>query len=91
MSDNTVITRETKKKNILINNLKSNTSYELKVFIRTHVGFNPERYLFTNFTTEVRSEFILEHTNNKHICFVKCVKNINTFCFTVYTDRVNAS
>lgn len=59
MSNNTLETRETKKTFIFIDGLKSNTSYELKVFIKTHVGYNSAHYLFTNFTTKIGCKFIL--------------------------------
>ncbi|XP_060847647.1 uncharacterized protein LOC132927184 [Rhopalosiphum padi] len=52
-SNNYLQVKETKKNNILIENLKSNTQYELKVFIKTHVGYTPENFLFINFTTEI--------------------------------------
>lgn len=51
--------KETKKNYIYINDLKSNNYYELKVFIKTHIGYNPEQYLFTNFTTKSKCEFII--------------------------------
>ncbi|XP_016657825.1 uncharacterized protein LOC100161662 isoform X1 [Acyrthosiphon pisum] len=50
--NNILQVKETKKNYIYINNLKSNNYYELKVFIKTHIGYNPEQYLFTNFTTK---------------------------------------
>lgn len=51
--------KETKKNYIYINDLKSNHYYELKVFIKTHIGYNPEQYLFTNFTTKSKCELII--------------------------------
>ncbi|XP_025196649.1 uncharacterized protein LOC112595599 [Melanaphis sacchari] len=50
-SNNYLQVKETKQNNILFDNLKSNTQYELKVFIKTHNGYNPEHFLFINFTT----------------------------------------
>eukprot|EP00102_Acyrthosiphon_pisum_P016610 XP_008187621.2 PREDICTED: uncharacterized protein LOC100570673 [Acyrthosiphon pisum] len=44
--------RETKNNYISFNELKSNTAYELKVFIKTHFGYNPEHFLLTNFKTK---------------------------------------
>lgn len=85
-----MITRETKKNNIFIDFLKSNTSYELKVFIKTHTGYNPEYYLFINFTTEIGCEFILKYIYT-YICFVKYVINYNTFCFIVHTNSVKVN
>lgn len=45
---------ETKTNSINIKKLKSNNYYEVKVFIKTHIGYNLEHYLFTNFTTKSR-------------------------------------
>lgn len=56
--ENSVQTLETKQNYISFDNLKSNTVYELKVFIETLNGYNPERYLFANFTTKFESESI---------------------------------
>ncbi|XP_029345336.1 uncharacterized protein LOC100160785 isoform X4 [Acyrthosiphon pisum] len=36
--------RETKNNYISINELKSNTAYELKIFIKTHFGYNPDHF-----------------------------------------------
>lgn len=52
--NNILQVNETKKNYIFINDLKSNNYYELKVFIKTHIGYNPEHFLFTNFTTKTR-------------------------------------
>lgn len=57
-NDNTQQTKETKINYISFNGLKSNTSYELRVFIKTHVGYNPDYYLSKNFETKPRSEFL---------------------------------
>ncbi|XP_060872331.1 uncharacterized protein LOC132946371 [Metopolophium dirhodum] len=47
--------RETKNNYISFNELKSNTNYELKVFIKTHFGYNPEHFLLTNFKTKLEN------------------------------------
>ncbi|XP_060872815.1 uncharacterized protein LOC132946770 [Metopolophium dirhodum] len=47
--------RETKNNYITFNELKSNTAYELKVFIKTHFGYNPEHFLLTNVTTKLEN------------------------------------
>uniref|UniRef100_A0A2H8TRV2 Tyrosine-protein kinase receptor Tie-1 n=1 Tax=Melanaphis sacchari TaxID=742174 RepID=A0A2H8TRV2_9HEMI len=52
--NNILQVNETKNNYIHINDLKSNNYYEIKVFIKTHMGYNPEHYLFTNFTTKTR-------------------------------------
>ncbi|XP_060850877.1 uncharacterized protein LOC132929506 isoform X2 [Rhopalosiphum padi] len=52
--NNILQVNETKKNYIYINDLHSNNYYELKVFIKTHIGYNPEYYMFTNFTTKTR-------------------------------------
>jgi len=57
--NNILQVNETKKNYIYINDLKSNNYYELKVFIKTHIGYNPEHFLFTNFTTKTRCELII--------------------------------
>ncbi|CAI6359203.1 unnamed protein product [Macrosiphum euphorbiae] len=44
--------RETKNNYVSFNELKSNTTYELKVFIKTHFGYNPDHFLLTNFKTK---------------------------------------
>ncbi|CAI6352820.1 unnamed protein product [Macrosiphum euphorbiae] len=44
--------RETKNNYVSFNELKSNTAYELKVFIKTHFGYNPDHFLLTNFKTK---------------------------------------
>eukprot|EP00102_Acyrthosiphon_pisum_P025257 XP_016662467.1 PREDICTED: uncharacterized protein LOC100570133 [Acyrthosiphon pisum] len=43
---------ETKNYYIRFNKLKSNTAYELKVFIKTHFGYNPDHFLLINFKTK---------------------------------------
>ncbi|CAI6354595.1 unnamed protein product [Macrosiphum euphorbiae] len=43
---------ETKNYYISFNELKPNTAYELKVFIKTHFGYNPDHFLLTNFKTK---------------------------------------
>ncbi|XP_060872332.1 LOW QUALITY PROTEIN: uncharacterized protein LOC132946372 [Metopolophium dirhodum] len=48
-------TRETKNNYISFNELKSNTNYELKVFIKTHFGYNPEHFLLTDFKTKLEN------------------------------------
>ncbi|KAE9526207.1 hypothetical protein AGLY_013838 [Aphis glycines] len=50
--DNILQVKETKNNYISFNDLKSNTPYELKVFIKTHIGYNPEHFLLVNFTTK---------------------------------------
>lgn len=50
-NNNKLQVKETKRNNILFENLKPNTTYELKAFIKTHMGYSPEYFLFTNFTT----------------------------------------
>lgn len=57
MSESILQTDETKKNNIIIDNLKANTSYEMKIFIKTHIGYNPDHYLLINFKTKFGSEF----------------------------------
>ncbi|XP_001948568.2 uncharacterized protein LOC100163240 [Acyrthosiphon pisum] len=47
--------RETKNNYISFNELKSNTAYELKVFIKTHFGYNPEHFLLANFKTKLEN------------------------------------
>ncbi|XP_050064102.1 uncharacterized protein LOC114127525 [Aphis gossypii] len=44
--------KETTQNNILFENLKSNAQYELKVFIKTHIGYSVEHFLSINFTTK---------------------------------------
>ncbi|VVC28415.1 Hypothetical protein CINCED_3A016464 [Cinara cedri] len=44
--DNLLQIRETKENHILFDDLNLNSSYELKVFIQTNVGYNPEHFLF---------------------------------------------
>ncbi|KAL5238474.1 hypothetical protein ACI65C_005884 [Semiaphis heraclei] len=51
-SNNNLQVNETKQNNILFEDLKPNTTYELKVFIKTHIGYSPEHFLFINFTTK---------------------------------------
>lgn len=59
MVDGTLKIIETKQNYLYTNKLKSNNDYEIKVFIKTHIGYNLEHYLFTNFTTKTRCEFIV--------------------------------
>lgn len=59
MVDGTLEIIETKQNYLYTNKLKSNNYYEIKVFIKTHIGYNLEHYLFTNFTTKTRCEFIV--------------------------------
>ncbi|KAL4084644.1 hypothetical protein QTP88_027571 [Uroleucon formosanum] len=54
MVDGTLEIIETKQNYLYTNKLKSNNYYEIKVFIKTHIGYNLEHYLFTNFTTKTR-------------------------------------
>ncbi|VVC38854.1 Fibronectin type III,EGF-like, conserved site,Immunoglobulin-like fold,EGF-like domain [Cinara cedri] len=44
---------KTKQNIISFDNLNSNTTYEMKVFIKTHVGYNPEQFFRVNFTTKL--------------------------------------
>ncbi|KAL4085361.1 hypothetical protein QTP88_027220 [Uroleucon formosanum] len=53
--DDIIQIRETKNNYISFNDLRSNTAYELKVFVKTHFSYNSEHFLFTNFTTKVEN------------------------------------
>ncbi|XP_008186132.1 uncharacterized protein LOC100169299 [Acyrthosiphon pisum] len=53
--DDVLQTRETKNNYISFNELKFNTDYELKVFIKTHFGYNPEHFLLANFKTKLEN------------------------------------
>ncbi|XP_060843558.1 uncharacterized protein LOC132923516 isoform X2 [Rhopalosiphum padi] len=50
--DDILQVRETKNNYISFNDLKANSTYELKVFIKTHIGYNPEHFLLVNFMTK---------------------------------------
>ncbi|XP_008188160.2 uncharacterized protein LOC100568743 [Acyrthosiphon pisum] len=47
--------RETKNSYIGFKELRSNTDYELKIFIKTHFGYNPEYFLLANFKTKLEN------------------------------------
>jgi len=49
--------KETTQNNILFEDLKSNAQYELKVFIKTHIGYSVEHFLSINFTTKSESKY----------------------------------
>lgn len=55
MNDNTSTIRETKQNHINLNNLKSNTNYEVRIFVHNTDEYNPERYLFVDFKTKSES------------------------------------
>lgn len=50
---------ETKDNSIYIDNLNSNTSYELSVFIKTNYGMDPEHFLAINFKTKNESKLMI--------------------------------
>ncbi|CAI6356794.1 unnamed protein product [Macrosiphum euphorbiae] len=50
-SNNNLQVKETKQNNISFEDLKSNTAYELKAFIKNHIGYSLEHFLSINFTT----------------------------------------
>ncbi|XP_060843561.1 uncharacterized protein LOC132923516 isoform X3 [Rhopalosiphum padi] len=50
--DNIIQVRNTENNYIFFNDLKSGTAYELKVFIKTNIGYNPEHFLHVKFTTK---------------------------------------
>lgn len=35
-----------------LNELKPSTDYEVKVFVKNHVGYNPQHFLLINFKTK---------------------------------------
>lgn len=55
MNDNTTTIWEAKQNHIKLSNLKSNTNYEIRIFVNNNDGYNPERYLFVNFKTKSES------------------------------------
>lgn len=52
MVNNEVWANETRENSIYFDGLRSNTVYELKVFIRTQKDFNVRRFLLVGFTTK---------------------------------------
>ncbi|XP_025407449.1 uncharacterized protein LOC112681404, partial [Sipha flava] len=61
---------ETKENNIYIDNLKSNTFYELNVFIKTNYGLNTEYFLAINFKTKNESKIIFNQESQKRLIFL---------------------
>lgn len=52
-SDKFLQVKETKQNNILFENHKPNSTFELKVYIKTHIGYSSQHFLFINFTAIV--------------------------------------
>ncbi|XP_060854158.1 tenascin-like isoform X2 [Rhopalosiphum padi] len=69
--DDILQVRETKNTYISFNDLKSNTTYELKVFIKTHISYNPEHFLLVNFTTKFENLKSIEDL----VVYKKSLKN----------------
>lgn len=65
INSNELRINETELNHFTFDQLKSNTSYELKVFIQTHVGYNVNHSLITNFTTKTKSESSHNSHHNK--------------------------
>lgn len=55
----------------MFENLKSNAQYELKVFIKTHIGYSVEHFLSINFTTKSESKY-------KILIFITDIVNISS-------------
>lgn len=56
MKDTILQVNETKRNSFTFDTLKTNTTYEMKVFIKTNIGYNPEHFLLISFTTKHESE-----------------------------------
>ncbi|VVC28416.1 Fibronectin type III,EGF-like, conserved site,Immunoglobulin-like fold [Cinara cedri] len=73
-------TMETKKTKICFDNLNQNTSYEMKVFIKTHFGFNPDTFLKFNFEinnlTSINDLMVYKTNIKNHMIGIrwKCTK-----------------
>ncbi|XP_029345320.1 neural cell adhesion molecule L1 isoform X2 [Acyrthosiphon pisum] len=83
--DDVLQMRETKNNYISFNDLKTNTTYELKVFIKTHFGYNLEHFLLTNFKTKLENLKPVEDL----VVYKKSLKNRMVGLRWSYTQDTN--
>lgn len=59
MENNSTIIKETKQKYFCFDDLRSNTKYEVKIFIYNNIGYNSEQFLLINFRTKFGCSLII--------------------------------
>lgn len=77
MENNSTIIKETKQKYFCFDDLRSNTKYEVKIFIYNNIGYNSEQFLLINFRTKFGCSLIIIflflcylHFINSYPCYV---------------------